>query len=315
MKQDSPIVRLDSIDAYNKLYGLETKHPLVTVIDLTQATKVVNHVRMDYDVYALFLKNGTNCTVKYGRQSYDYQEGSIVSFSPGQVIGVETEVDEVAPEVVGIMFHPDLLHKTPLASKIKDYTFFDYSQREALHLSTDERRIFCQCLARVNEEISRPVDKHTAEIVSSQIQVLLDYVTRFYERQFITRAKVNSDILTRFESSLKEYLASDRTKDGLPTVNYFAEAANLTPGYFGDLIKKETGVTAQEIISRHIVERAKRRLSESTDDVSIVAYELGFQHPQHFSRMFKRLTGNSPTQFRQNASAIGNYSPGSITEE
>ena len=303
MKQDSTIVRLDSIDAYNKLYGLETKHPLVTVIDLTEATKIVNHVRMDYDVYALFLKNGANCTLKYGRQPYDYQEGTVVSFSPGQLIGVDTDVDEIAPDVMGIMFHPDLLHRTPLASKIKDYSFFDYSQREALHLSADERRIFSQCLERIKEEISHPVDKHTAEIVSSQIQVLLDYVTRFYERQFITRGKVNSDILSRFESSLKKYFESDRTKEGLPTVNYFAEEAHLTAGYFGDMIKKETGVTAQEIISRHIVDRAKRRLSESADDISIVAYELGFQHPQHFSRMFKRITGISPTQFREKHSS------------
>ena len=299
MKQDSNIVRLDSIDAYNKLYVLETKHPLVTVIDLTEATKVVNHVRMDYDVYALFLKNGANCTLKYGRQPYDYQEGTVVSFSPGQLIGVDTDVDEIAPDVIGIMFHPDLLHKTPLASKIKDYGFFDYSQREALHLSADERRIFNQCLERIKEEIAHPVDKHTAEIVSSQIQVLLDYVTRFYERQFITRGKANSDILSKFEASLKQYFDCDRTKDGLPTVNYFADEAHLTPGYFGDMIKKETGVTAQDIISRHIVERAKRRLTESTDDISIVAYELGFQHPQHFSRMFKRITGISPTQFRE----------------
>ena len=299
MQQDSIIVRLDSLDAYNKLYGLETKHPLVTVIDLTEATKVVNHVRMDYDVYALFLKNGTNCTLKYGRQPYDYQEGTVVSFSPGQLIGVDTDIDEIAPDVIGLMFHPDLLHKTPLSSKIKDYGFFDYSQREALHLSADERRIFKECLERIKVEIAHPVDKHTAEIVSSQIQVLLDYVTRFYERQFITRGKINSDILSRFETSLKQYLESDRTKEGLPTVNYFAEEVHLSPGYFGDMIKKETGVTAQEIISRHIVERAKRRLTESTDDISIVAYELGFQHPQHFSRMFKRITGISPSQFRE----------------
>ena len=303
MKQDSTLVRLDSIDAYNKLYGLETKHPLVTVIDLSEATKVVNHVRMDYGVYALFLKNGANCTLKYGRQSYDYQEGTVVSFSPGQLIGVDTDVDEIAPDVIGLMFHPDLLHRTPLASKIKGYGFFDYSQREALHLSADERRIFCQCLERIGEEIAHPVDRHTAEIVSSQIQVLLDYVARFYERQFITRGKVNSDILSRFEAALKQYLESGRTKEGLPTVNYFAELANLSPGYFGDIIKKETGLTAQEIIARHLVDRAKRRLTESTDDISIVAYESGFQHPQHFSRMFKRLTGLSPTQFREKHSS------------
>ena len=303
MKQDSTLVRLDSIDAYNKLYGLETKHPLVTVIDLREATKVVNHVRMDYGVYALFLKNGANCTLKYGRQSYDYQEGTVVSFSPGQLVGVDTDVDEIAPDVIGLMFHPDLLHRTPLASKIKGYGFFDYSQREALHLSADERRIFCQCLERIGEEIAHPVDRHTAEIVSSQIQVLLDYVARFYERQFITRGKVNSDILSRFEAALKQYLESGRTKEGLPTVNYFAEQANLSPGYFGDIIKKETGLTAQEIIARHLVDRAKRRLTESTDDISIVAYESGFQHPQHFSRMFKRITGLSPTQFREKYSS------------
>ena len=129
-------------------------------------------------------------------------------------------------------------------------------------------------------------------------------MTRFYERQFITRRKVNSDILAGFDPSLKEYLDSDRTKDGLPTVNVFAEEAHLTPGYFGDLIKKETGLTAQEIITRRIVERAKQRLAESTDDISIVAYELGFQHPQHFSRMFKRITGSSPTQFREKTTAL-----------
>lgn len=299
MKQDSTIVRLDSIDAYNKLYGLETKHPLVTVIDLTKATKVVNHVRMDYDVYALFLKNGANCTLKYGRQPYDYQEGTVVSFSPGQMIGVDTETDEIAPDVIGLMFHPDLLHKTPLASKINEYGFFDYSQREALHLSTDERRIFRQCLGRIKEEITHPVDRHTAEIVSSHIQVMLDYITRFYERQFITRRKVNSDVLNRFESSLKKYLESGQSREGLPTVNQFAEEANLTPGYFGDVIKKETGMTAQEIIIRHIVDRAKHRLADSTDDISIIAYELGFQYPQHFSRMFKRVAGLSPRQFRE----------------
>ncbi len=303
MEPDTEIVKLDSIDAYNNLYGLEAKHPLVTVIDLTKATKVVNHVRIDYSVYALFLKNGTNCTLKYGRQAYDYQEGSIVSFSPGQQVSVDMEIDEIAPDVTGIMFHPDLIYKTPLASKIKEYRFFDYSQREALHLSADERRIFTQCLQQINEEISHPIDKHTAGIVASQIQLLLDYVTRFYERQFITRKTVNSNILNKFESSLREYLKSGQSMAGLPTVSYFAAAAHLTPGYFSDLIKRETGLTPQEIISRHIIELAKQRLADSKDDVSVIAYELGFQHPQHFSRMFKRGTGISPTLFRKNTIA------------
>ncbi len=291
-------VKLDSIDAYNKLYGLETLHPLVTVVNLNRATRIVNHVVMDYGVYALFLKNGTNCVIKYGRRPYDYQEGTVVSFAPGQVISVDTEEDEVAPDVVGLMFHPDLLHRTPLGRKIKDYNFFGYSQNEAVHLSADERRMFKECLDRINAEISRPVDKHTAAIVSSHIQLLLDYLDRFYERQFITRSKANSDIVARFEQALKEYYSDGREVDGIPSVNYFAELVHLTPGYFGDLVKRETGSTAQDIIARSIADRAKHLLATSGDDISRVAYRLGFQHPQHFSRMFKRMTGTSPTRFR-----------------
>lgn len=296
METNSPIVRLSSVDAYNQLYGLQTRHPLVTVVNLKEATKIVNHVRMDYELYALFLKNDTNCTLKYGRRTYDYQEGTVVSFSPGQLISVDSDVDEVAPDVIGLMFHPDLLYRTPLAAKIKNYSFFDYSQREAVHLSLDERRLFIECLERIKSELDHPVDKHSAEIISSHIQLLLDYMTRFYERQFITRRKVNSDMLEKFESALKNYYANGN--DGIPSVNYFAGVVNLSPGYFGDMVKKETGKTAQEIISHHIIESAKLRLSTTGDDVSIIAYDLGFQHPQHFSRMFKRVSGMSPSQYR-----------------
>lgn len=300
MKQDTPIIRLDSIDAYNKLYGLETRHPLVTVINLTEATKVVNHIQMDYGFYALFLKNGVNCSLKYGRHTYDYQEGSIVSFSPGQLISVDSDIDELAPDVIGLLFHPDLIHGTPLATKIEEYTFFYYYQREALHLSHEERQLFLECLDRIKEELEYPVDKHSAEIIASHIQLLLDYLTRFYERQFITRRKVNSDVLNKFEKALKEYYTNGYGKEGFPSVKFFADVVNLSPGYFGDMVKKETGKTAQELISLRIIEFAKERLSSTNDDISIIAYDLGFQHPQHFSRMFKRITGMSPTHYRDN---------------
>ena len=300
MKQnnESNVVSIDSIDAYNKLYGLTTDHPLVTVLDLKKATRSVNHVRMDYGVYALYLKNGVNCTLMYGRQPYDYHEGTIVSFRPGQLIGVEMDQEEVAPDVIGLMFHPDLIFGTPLAARIDGYRFFDYSQREALHLSVEERAIFMECLQRIKKEIERPVDRHTAEIVASHIQVLLDYLTRFYERQFITRHKVNSDVLSRFDAALKEYYSSGKAVDGIPSVAYFADIVNLTPGYFGDLIKKETGKTAQELIALRVTEEARKRLAETSDDISIIAYDLGFQYPQHFTRMFRKQTGKSPREYR-----------------
>lgn len=293
------IINLDSIDAYNKLYGLETRHPLVSVIDLKMATQTLNNVRIKYGVYALFLKNDANCVLKYGRRHYDYHEGTIVSFSPGQIIDVEMKEPVKAPDVVGLMFHPDLIFGTPLGEKIASFSFFDYSQMEALHLSADEREIFLDCLDKISRELSHPVDHYSAALLSANIQLLLEYLHRFYDRQFITRHRANSDVLSRFERDLKSYFESSENLDSIPTVAYFADRASLSPGYFGDLIKKETGLTAQEMISHHIVDVAKHRLAATSDDISVIAYNLGFQYPQHFTRLFKRLTGQSPRQYRE----------------
>lgn len=153
MENEKMFVKLDSVDTYNKLYGLETHYPLATVINLNKATKVVNHIVMDYGVYAIYLKKGINCTLQYGRQSFDYQKGTIVSFSPGQVVGYDSDKDELAPDVIGLMFHPDLIYGTPLGEKISTYTFFDYSQRESLHLSESEKKLFIECLERIQNYI------------------------------------------------------------------------------------------------------------------------------------------------------------------
>ncbi len=291
-------INLDSIDAYNKLFGLTTLHPLVTVVDLKKATKRIGRIRMNYGVYALFLKNGINCTIKYGREYYDYQEGTIVSFAPGQIIDVDSTNEPMALDVVGLMFHPDLICGTPLASKINSFGFFNYSQHEALHLSDSERKMFLDCLDNINAELEHPVDKHSADLISANIQLLLEYLSRFYDRQFITRHKVNSSVVAAFEKELSAVYSAGATLSEVPKVAYFAEKANLSPGYFGDLIKRETGNSPQEIITLHLINEAKRRLASTDTDISVIAYDLGFQYPQHFTRLFKRVTGKSPSTFR-----------------
>ena len=293
------IIQLDSIDAYNKLYGLPTLHPLVTVVDLTKATSTVNHVKMNYGVYALFLKQAANCTLKYGRQYYDYQEGTIVCFAPGQLIGVDAEKDEIKKEVYGLIFHPDLIHGTALGQNISKYTYFSYEQNEALHLSEQEKTIVMDCLHKIQLEMEYPVDRHSKELLSVNIELLLDYCLRFYDRQFHTREKVNSDILRKFEQHLNEYFRNGESqKNGLPSVRFFAEKAYLSPGYFGDLIKKETGKTAQEYIQSKIIDLSKQYLLGTQQSIGEIAYSLGFQYPQHFSRLFKSYVGCTPNEFR-----------------
>ncbi len=296
-------INLNSIDAYNKLYGLQTLHPLVTVIDLKKAKKVVNHVSLSYGVYALFLKNGVNCSIRYGRRSYDYQEGTVVSFSPGQTIDFDMDEVELAPDVVGLMFHPDLIYGTPLADKIKSFSFFDYTEMESLHLSEEERKQFLFCLEQIKHEIEHPVDHHSAALLSATIQVLVEYLHRFYDRQFITRHKINSEISTAFQQQLKSYFNGEQDKYGLPSVAYFAEKANLSAGYFSDLIRRETGMSPKNMISIYLMNEAKHRLATGNMDISQIAYGLGFDYPAHFTRMFKRMTGESPTQYRLKISA------------
>lgn len=291
-------LNLNTIDAYNKLYGLTTSHPLVTVIDLKKATKRLDRLRINYGVYALYLKNGVNCSLKYGREYYDYQEGSVVCFSPGQIIEVDSSSDPVAPDVLGLMFHPDLICGTPLAEKIGNFSYFRYSQKEALHLSEKEKNLFLDCLEKIREEIEYPVDSHSTDLISANIQVLLEYLSRFYDRQFITRHNVNSSVVAAFEKELANLYSGGKPLNEVPKVSYFAEKANLTPGYFGDLIKRETGNTPQEIITLKLIAEAKRRLAATDNDISIIAYDLGFQYPQHFTRLFKRITGKSPSMFR-----------------
>lgn len=293
------IIKLENVDQYNNLYGLETLHPLVSIIDLTKATKSVNHIQMNYGLYALFLKKTQSCNIKYGRTSYDYEEGTIVCFAPGQIVGVDTIEDEVAPQVYGIVFHPDLIRGTSVGKSIKNYTFFSYAVNEALHLSEQERGIVMDCLEKISMELEHAIDKHSKALIAMNIELLLNYCMRFYERQFISRSDANKDTLSRFEQLLDDYFQSSLPmQDGLPSVKYFADKICLSSNYFGDMIKKETGKTPQERIQEKVIELAKEHIADTDKTVSEIAYTLGFQYPQHLCRLFKKRTGCTPNEYR-----------------
>ena len=293
------LIKLDSIDRYNKLFGLETLHPMVAVVDLSKATVWPEHFKINYGVYALFLKDTKCGDITYGRQPYDYKEGTIVCFAPGQVAAIEM-LKGIRPTAHGVLFHPDFIRGTMLGQEIKKYSFFSYETSEALHLSETERETIMDCFRKIEAELEHNIDKHSRRLITANIGLLLDYCMRFYERQFITRNQVNKDIIVRFEHLLDEYFQGQvALTEGLPSVKYFADKVCLSPNYFGDLIKKETGKTAQEYIQCRIIELAKERILEGSQTVSQIAYELGFQYPQHFSRLFKKHVGYTPNEYKQ----------------
>lgn len=292
---------IDSIESYNNYFGFETQHPLVAVVDLRKAKpeSFPMEAAYDYRVYALFLKQTYCGDITYGRQPYDYQEGTVTSFAPGQVVHVK-HMPHFEPNARGLLFHPDLIRGTSLGKGIGQYSFFDYSSREALHLSDDEKKIFTDCLNKIEMELGRPIDQHSKPLICRNIELLLDYCMRFYDRQFITRREANHDVLTRFENELNTYFRGNRAeREGLPSVKYFAERCFLSPNYFGDLVKKETGRSPQEFIQGKIIDLAKDFLAGTDKSVTEIAYCLGFQYPQHFNRYFKRGVGITPMEYRR----------------
>lgn len=296
------IVNIDTIHDYNTGFrGLKTMHPLVSIINFHRfdARRNKNIDAVNFGVYAAFLKDGTNSTIRYGRNTYDYQEGSLVFVAPGQVVHIEH--DENDDRILGhaLLFHPDLLLGTSLAKKIKSYSFFSYDVHEALHISEKERRTVLDCFTKIEDELHNNVDQHSKRLIASNIELFLNYCLRFYDRQFITRDHANRGALEQFESILNEYFHSEKPQSqGQPSVSYCAGELNLSPNYFGDLIKKETGKSAQEYIQSKIMDVAKEKLFDPEKSVSEIAFELGFKYPQHFSRLFKQRVGCSPNEFR-----------------
>lgn len=290
--------RFETINDYNAFNNNETMHPLVSVVDLSKANPRQGS-KMYFGFYTVFLKDVKCGDLVYGRHTYDYQEGTLVFLAPGQVAGLNSKGETYQPKGYALVFHPDLIHGTPLGRHIHDYTFFSYQSNEALHLSERERKIVLDCFSKIQYELERAIDKHSKELIVSNIELFLKYSVRFYDRQFITRDKAHKGSLERFETLLNEYFDSDKPQAiGLPSVAWCAKELHLSASYFGDLVKKETGKTAQEYIQSKVIDVAKERIFDHRKSVSEIAYGLGFKYPQHFTRLFKQWVGQSPNQYR-----------------
>lgn len=295
---------IDSISQAHKAMGLPTpKHPLVSVVQAKNFdTKLdFNGVKIINNLYQVTLKQIGCGNLFYGKNSYDYEEGTLVFTSPGQVTVFDGRIptEDETNEGWTLAFHPDLIRKSTLSGKIDSYSFFNYDVNEALHLSEDELGTIEDILGKIVKEYSQNLDKHSQNLIISNIELLLDYCARFYDRQFYTRTNLNTDIVSKFERLLKAYYQTDVVNDlGVPNVQYMARKLNFSSNYLSDLLKKETGKTAQEHIHLFVVERAKNILLNSGSKISEIGYSLGFEYPQRFSNFFKSQTGYSPSEYR-----------------
>ncbi len=300
----SKVFEINSISQAHQSVGLPApKHPLVSVVRTADFRPVVDFrgIKVVNNLFQISLKNLGCGNLMYGKNSYDYEQGTLVFTSPGQVTVFEGEMPENTEEDNSwtLAFHPDLIRKSNLAEKINQYSFFSYEVNEALHLSEDERKTIEELLDKIEKEYSQNIDKHSQNLIIANIELLLDYCTRFYDRQFYTRANINVDFVSKFEKLLKTYYNVEKANElGLPNVQYLANKLNFSPNYLSDLLKKETGKTAQEHIHLFVINKAKNSLLNSRSSISEIGYSLGFDYPQHFSNLFKSKTGYSPSEYR-----------------
>jgi len=292
------VIKIESVSQFNNDRAQKTLHPLASVLDHS-FSKTVREGRYLSELYIIFLKDVKCGELKYGRAHYDYEDGTLLFIAPRQVFGFEDNGTMIQPTGWTLVFHPDLIRGTHLGKHINEYTFFSYDANEALHVSDAERQIVLECFHKIRCELEHAIDKHSRTLVVSNIELFLNYCLRFYDRQFITRENVHKDVLVRFEGLLNDYFQSNKSQTlGLPSVAYCAEQMNLSPKYFGDLVKRETGKTAQEYIQLKLIDIAKEKILDKSKSISEVAYDLGFKYPSHFTRMFKQNVGQSPNEYR-----------------
>ncbi|MDE3250706.1 MAG: helix-turn-helix transcriptional regulator [Bacteroidota bacterium] len=290
--------RFNTIQEYNDFNNNETLHPLVSVVDLSKASPRTGS-KMYFGFYTIFLKDVKCGDIVYGRHTYDYQQGTLVFIGPGQVAGINSTNDVYQPKGYALIFHPDLVHGTSLGRHIAGYNFFGYQSNEALHLSERERNIVLDLFSKIKYELEQSIDRYSRKLIVSNIELFLEYCRRFYDRQFITREVAHKSLVDKLETLLNDYFESDKPQsNGLPSVAWCAGELHLSPGYFGDLIKKQTGMSALDYIQSKLIEVAKEKVFDPEKTVSEVAFELGFKYPQHFTRLFKQKVGQSPVEFR-----------------
>jgi AraC-like DNA-binding protein len=294
------VYKVQTISELHEIAGFEKpKHPLVTIIDYSKVNvnDTTGSGSFICSFYSVNFKK--HCNFVYGRQIFDHKEGTLHCVAPEQVITFDRKKEEGSSEGWGLYFHPELIRNTALGKKIHEYSFFSYAENEALHLSEQEKQTLLSILKQMEKEYNTNIDHYSHDLIISNIELLLNYCKRFYGRQFITRTNQNKDIIVRFEEFMTDYFNSDKLKNnGIPSVKYCAESMNLSPNYFSDLLKSETGKNTQEHIHYHLLEKAKTLLLGSDKSINEIAYELGFEYPQNFSKLFKKKVGMSPTLYR-----------------
>ena len=291
-------MKIKNVGDYSRYLGCEEQHPLVCVIDYAEVSPV-RHSLNNYSVYGIFFHDEAEIDLAYGCGKYDYKKGTVICVAPGQIGGKEDNGEEVMLTGWALLFHPDLLHGTPLEKSIRNYSFFDYRVNEALHMTDEEHDILASLMRQIREELQKKHDELQDTIIVGYINLVLNFCQRFYNRQFITRKLENSDILVRFNNLLQSYYGEKlQLTLGLPTVQYCADKLCMSPNYFGDMFKKMTGDTASDHIRKYVIQLAKNGLAGGAP-ITQVAYELGFEYTQHFSRMFKKQTGVTPSAYCQ----------------
>nr|WP_320038902.1 helix-turn-helix transcriptional regulator [uncultured Bacteroides sp.] len=296
-------IRFETPGEHNTACNVEVLHPLVSLLDFSKITpqQYIEADIFSFGFYYVAFKESKCGDLKYGCNYYDYQEGTLIFIAPNQIIQSENRnlTESTEPKGKALLFHPDLLRGTTLGRNMKKYSFFSYNVNEALHISEQERIIIMDCLRNIDYELQHGMDNHSKSLIVSNIEMFLNYCQRFYERQFITRSHVNNDTLSRFEQVLDDYFNSGLSKKhGLPTVKYCADKLHYSASYLSDMLRKETGKSAMEHIQLNFTEVAKEKLFDRSKSISEIAYELGFEYPQYFSRLFKKQVGMTPNEFR-----------------